>query len=573
VEWRPWSDGVFDGKGKLILVDLSPLWCHGCHLYDDLLFSNKALAAFIHENFETVRVDPDARPDIAGRLDLGGWPTLCVLTPDGDVVGGKAYAPPEVEAFLRTVVTRWEAAGDSVRIALAGARAQRVSQQPFLREPADIDETALTRVLDAMPSYFDREYGGFRLPNNMPGKLASPELLRRFLTEMAVDPDRDGQLRPFVRRTLDAMARGALRDHLLGGFFRSIRDRAWSLPHFEKLLDIQADFVELYLDAAVHFQDDHYRQIARETIEFAFEFLSNPDGITFANSVDSDLGPGDDGSFYTWSVAAVDSILSPEEAGVVKFYFGIAPSGEVPTRPNQNTLFASYTIEEAATRRQLPPGQFVAVLEQAKARLRAYRLQGPRPRVDDTAYSGANLRFATALLRAATHLAEPRYRERALAILDLFCVQNLQPDGVPHVYDGRQARGPMLLANQVAALGAWVQAFEDEPNPVFLQHAVALRQTIASTYRNEATGAYWDVPTVASGPGVLQLKLRPMVANVHLAEALLDLHAQTGDATHRDAAREILEAFSFSYARSGFDAVTYAAAVSRLVTALNTQSS
>ena len=44
---------------------------------------------------------------------------------------------------------------------------------------------------------------------------------------------------------------------------------------------------------------------------------SMSDGVTFSNAIDPDLGIGDDGGFYTWTVAEVDSVLSAEEADAV----------------------------------------------------------------------------------------------------------------------------------------------------------------------------------------------------------------------------------------------------------------
>jgi hypothetical protein len=50
-------------------------------------------------------------------------------------------------------------------------------------------------------------------------------------------------------RTLDAMAGSGLYDHVEGGFFRYSTTREWTIPHFEKMLEDNAELAHLYLRA------------------------------------------------------------------------------------------------------------------------------------------------------------------------------------------------------------------------------------------------------------------------------------------------------------------------------------
>jgi uncharacterized protein len=53
-----------------------------------------------------------------------------------------------------------------------------------------------------------------------------------------------------VERTLDAMSRRGIYDHLRGGFARYSVDAQWHVPHFEKMLSDQALLARAYLRAA-----------------------------------------------------------------------------------------------------------------------------------------------------------------------------------------------------------------------------------------------------------------------------------------------------------------------------------
>ena len=49
--------------------------------------------------------------------------------------------------------------------------------------------------------------------------------------------------------TLDRMAAGGMHDQVGGGFARYSTDRAWHVPHFEKMLSDNAQLLQLYTDA------------------------------------------------------------------------------------------------------------------------------------------------------------------------------------------------------------------------------------------------------------------------------------------------------------------------------------
>src|SRR3990172_225563 len=98
IRWRQWGEDAFreaKESGKPILLSLSAVWCHWCHVMDETSYSNEGVIKYINEHYVPVRVDNDQRPDINARYNMGGWPTTAFLTPEGEVLAGGTYVPPE----------------------------------------------------------------------------------------------------------------------------------------------------------------------------------------------------------------------------------------------------------------------------------------------------------------------------------------------------------------------------------------------------------------------------------------------------------------------------------------------
>src|SRR5690606_8631004 len=114
-----------------------------------------------------------------------------------------------------------------------------------------------------------------------------------------------------VEATLDAMASGGIYDHLGGGFARYSVDRAWLVPHFEKMLYDQALLARAYLHAWQVTGLDRYRQVLDETIGYVLRDLRHPEGGLYsAEDADSE---GEEGRFYVWTPDEIVAALDGDE--------------------------------------------------------------------------------------------------------------------------------------------------------------------------------------------------------------------------------------------------------------------
>jgi hypothetical protein len=98
IQWRAWGqDSLEEAKkqDRLVLLSLSAIWCHWCHVMDETTYSNEEIIAFINDHFIPIRVDSDMRPDIDTLYNQGGWPSTVIMTPQGEVLTGGTYIPPD----------------------------------------------------------------------------------------------------------------------------------------------------------------------------------------------------------------------------------------------------------------------------------------------------------------------------------------------------------------------------------------------------------------------------------------------------------------------------------------------
>ena len=111
IGWRDWGEKAFQEAqvaDKPILLAISAVWCHWCHVMDETSYSDPEVIRTINERYVPIRVDNDERPDVNRRYNMGGWPTTAFLTPDGEIVHGGTYIPPDaMRSYVAQVAEVW----------------------------------------------------------------------------------------------------------------------------------------------------------------------------------------------------------------------------------------------------------------------------------------------------------------------------------------------------------------------------------------------------------------------------------------------------------------------------------
>src|SRR6267154_4914698 len=392
IQWHEFGDEAFAAAraaDKPMLSDIGAVWCHWCHVMDRESYDDPEVAAIVNERYIAVKVDRDERPDIDSRYQVavasltgqGGWPLTAFLTPDGKPFYGGTYFPP-ADAYGRPSFKR-------VLISIAQAYREKrgeVFEQAGMVESAiaraesfsgggKLSATVIDAIIESARKMFDSANGGFGGAPKFPHPAALDLVMDQYVRTG------DEELRAIFVRTLEKMATGGVYDQLEGGFHRYSVDERWVVPHFEKMCYDNSELLKNYVHAYEATGNEFFASVARDIIRWMDEWLSDRERGGFYASQDADINMDDDGDYFTWTLDEAHAVLTPEEAEVASLYYDIGPTGEMHHNPAKNVLFVAMSVEEIAAKLKKSPDELRSLLESAKKKMYAARLQRPTPYV------------------------------------------------------------------------------------------------------------------------------------------------------------------------------------------------
>ena len=512
VHWLPWSDAAFARareQHKPILLDIGAVWCHWCHVMDGESYEDPAVAELLNRDFVCVKVDRDERPDVDSRYQRavqalsgqGGWPLTAFLTPDGEVFFGGTYFPPDNNAygrpgFGRVLMEIARAFREERERVTSNARAIREHVVQTLDEakPGEVSPDLLSGAADQMARMFDVRYGGFGSAPKFPHPGALEFLIARW-------HDGKGGLawqRDIVEKTLTAMARGGIRDHVGGGFHRYSVDERWIVPHFEKMSYDNSELLRAYLSAYQAFGTPLYKEVATGIVDWVLAVMADKEHGAFATSQDADLTFGDDGDYWTWTLQEANAVLTERELAVAARVFDIDETGEMHHDKRKNVLWWK---QDPAGDDEWP------VLRAAIQKLKAARDRRKAPFVDRTAYVSWNAMMAGAFLQAGAVLDRPECNAAALKVLERIWGEAWDVGGgMSHVLGRTEPRG--MLDDNVQAAAAFLDAYEATGESAWLDRAAAV-MTYCGTAHADASAGYFDI-AATNGTAYLATRAKPV---------------------------------------------------------------
>ena len=284
IAWSTWSAEAFERakrEDKPVLLSISAVWCHWCHVMDETSYSDEKVIEAINERFVPVRVDNDERPDVNARYNMGGWPTTAFLAPDGTTITGATYLPPaQMQRALGEISRFYAEKKDEISERTAEMRGHTRTYEPAKRD--ELQTSMIERIVEEVSSGYDAEYGGFGTEPKFP----QTEALEMLLSEWRITGE--PHLYEMVARTMHEMSLGGMYDHIEGGFFRYSTTRDWSIPHFEKMSEDHAGLLRLLAQLLLWSPtvDTHATLIS--TIQYVRTVLRDPKTGLFAGSQDAD---------------------------------------------------------------------------------------------------------------------------------------------------------------------------------------------------------------------------------------------------------------------------------------------
>jgi len=276
--WASWSAEAFEqaeAENRIILINVVASWCHWCHVMDEETYANPAVAALLREHFVTLRVDSDARPDVAERYRAWGWPATAVLSPTAQpVLELRGFQEPaEFASLLRELVAERDAG--NLR------RKSRARAKPVAAGSSDL-EVLRVAALTQLDGYYESTEGGWGQKQKYPFSEPLEHALWRQRLHGAT------AWRENANKTLTGQAR--LLDPVWGGMYQYSLRGDWDHPHYEKITAIQAGALTSFAIGARVTSDPRWLDSAQQVRSYMNTFMRDADG-GYATSQDADYRP------------------------------------------------------------------------------------------------------------------------------------------------------------------------------------------------------------------------------------------------------------------------------------------
>lgn len=337
IDWYPWCSEAFERaeeENKPIFLSIGYATCHWCHVMAHESFEDEEVAQLLNRFYISIKVDRELRPDIDAvymqvcqmLTGSGGWPLTLLLFPDGRPFFAATYLPRQSQYgmlglldLLRTAVRKWRTG--RAELDHIGRQLLSALQQQAVASAADAPSfpVLLEQAVVSFRRNYDARYGGFSAAPKFP----MPHQLLFLLH--ASGQENQADCRQMALHTLNQMARGGLFDHVGGGFCRYSTDRAWLVPHFEKMLYDNALLAYCYASAFQLTEEPHHRTICMRTLDYLLHEMQHETGGFFC-AQDADCG-GAEGRHMVWTPHELEAVLGAHDAALFCRTYDITLNG------------------------------------------------------------------------------------------------------------------------------------------------------------------------------------------------------------------------------------------------------
>ena len=504
VSWFPWSEEAFQEAGRTdrpVFLSIGYSTCHWCHVMERESFADEEIARLMNDAFICIKVDREERPDIDAHYMAvcqlltggGGWPLTVILTPDKRPFFAGTYFPKEsrfgllgIKDVIGRVAEAWKHRRSDL-LSSAGRILAALEESSEVPEGEKLSVDVLEQAESELAGQFDAEFGGFGSAPKFPTPHHLTFLLRQARRK------NDEKALAMVEKTLQAMRRGGIFDHLGFGFHRYSTDRSWLVPHFEKMLYDQALLAIAYTEAFQFTGRDEYRRTAEEVLAYVGRDLRSPEGaFTTAEDADSE---GEEGKFYVWELGEIEAVLSPSEARLAREVFGLRPEGNFTgpegRRSGKNILYLGQPPDSAAAGLGISEEELQEQIATIRTKLLGRREQRPHPLKDTKILADWNGLMIAALAKAARAFARADYAEAA-ASAALFIRDRMTIEGRLH---HRSAEGevtiPAFLDDHAFLIWGLIELYQATFEPGHLSWASKLSEDLIRGFWDEDNGGFF----------------------------------------------------------------------------------
>ena len=393
VYWQRWSREILEyakQNKKPILLSIGYASCHWCHVMAHESFEDEETAKIMNELFINIKVDREERPDLdfifQSSFQLfnqtgGGWPLTMFLDENGIPFMGGTYFPkdskhglPSFKEVLKKVSTSYKEQREKI-----------IEQKNLIISSLDLKKSSvlnqdLESILETSLNYLDTLNGGYKGAPKFPSFNLFETLIyyyNKSKNKKYLDP---------VELVLKQLCSKGIYDHVEGGISRYTVDEDWIVPHFEKMLYDNTQFILLLSKYCKINPDDYFKNKLEQTIEFLKKNFLNKEGF-LGSAYDAD-SEGEEGKYYVFSYEELKGLKQIEN------YFEVTPNGNW-----ENKII----LVEKKTR---PPKEIIKNLLEIRSKRK-------RPFFDDKTQLDLNSLWVSSLIAANEVLPEKGYLKLA----------------------------------------------------------------------------------------------------------------------------------------------------------------
>ncbi len=326
VNWQLWSKKTLEFAQKNrrpILLSIGYASCHWCHVMAHESFEDQETAKTMNQLFVNIKVDREERPDLdfifQSSFQLfnqtgGGWPLTMFLDENGVPFMGGTYFPKITKHGLPSFKEVLTKVSDVYQV----QREKIIKQKDLIIKNLDLKKNSvlnqdLEPILETVLKSLDPQKGGYKGSPKFPTFNLYETLLYFY------NKSRDKKYLEPVSLLIKQLCSKGIYDHVEGGISRYTVDENWVVPHFEKMLYDNVQFILLLSKYCKINSEIYYKDKLEQTIEFLKKDFTNKDGF-LGSALDAD-SDGEEGKYYVFSFEEIKVIKNIEK------YFDIKPEG------------------------------------------------------------------------------------------------------------------------------------------------------------------------------------------------------------------------------------------------------
>ena len=326
VNWQTWSKDCLEfakKNKKPILLSIGYASCHWCHVMAHESFEDSETAKLMNKLFVNIKVDREERPDLdfifQSSFQLfnqtgGGWPLTMFLDENGVPFMGGTYFPKNSRHGLpsfREVLQKVSEAYKEQRENIIKQKSLIISNLDLKKNPVLNQE--LEPIIEMSMNNLDKSKGGYKGAPKFPTFNLYETLLYFF--------NKSGDKKYFepVDLIIKQLCSKGIYDHVEGGIARYTVDEDWIIPHFEKMLYDNSQFVLLLSKYCKIRSEIYFKEKLGQTVDFLIDNFKNKEGF-LGSAYDAD-SEGVEGKYYVFSYEEIREIENIDK------YFEVKPEG------------------------------------------------------------------------------------------------------------------------------------------------------------------------------------------------------------------------------------------------------